>query len=683
LSDKLIYIGDKLNYKVDLGKISSVDAINRTITSTKEATIGANLELQYSYLDIRFRLNANETYYSDWYNLDEFEVSMEKDFADVYVDENCNTSVEIEVVKIDIADTWDEDVDYVEVSNVTVDSTEVTADSDPVAITKPAEPSSVGNDTGLDHEKEFYYDPYDLGAGERMYNDLNEQVQEMWGHKVDYIKVRENNKKGKDLVLREWNLFNVSEDDIKCLKVIVPDNSFPDNNFEFNPYGMNYGEFMEIHITDQYFKKIYDERTIPQQYDYLYFPLVNRMYEVASSYLVRGFNMKPAYWKLTLTKYEKRANVLIDDTTLQSELDTKLKGLDQFKDEIVEESEDIINRSQLKLNDNDLDTVRNYIHPSMKYSEDNVRNYYTLISNYQYDLHKLWKHERDPDLAVSYKMPFNVEQDKASTITGLFSLYKIKTTSLNASMVLFSGSDYNVTLSVGSFHDGYQVGRSISLWQKTSSLKKFLGSATISSINTDRNEISCTLNNTFDVADVDLVSLTVERNILVSGSNEYDFTTRERNFTADIEAEGIKLFITESHSITLKYFGSSYTYLLEDKLAEDIWYAFVVSFNLRFRQLSLTIYEVEGNTTSGGMQQVEHFVEDTFTSITKTSTGVLNLLDSPIKLTNIRVFEEHLEADKHHGYLSRNLIDNDGRALVIDNALPNLDLQNFEMGQLR
>lgn len=681
MSDKLIYIGDKLNYKVDLGRVSSIESINRSITSTKIPTIGSDLSLQYSYIDIRFRLNSNETYYSDWYSLDDFEVSLEKDLADVYIDENCNTAIEIEFVHLDIPDTWDEDVDYIEISNVAVDSTEI-VDSNPVILTKPADVSAVGNDTGIDQEKDFYYNPYDLGNSERLYNDLNEQVQEMFGHQVDYVKVRENSKKGTDFVLREYNLFGVKSADIKCLKVLVPDNSFPENNFEFNPYGMNYGEFMEIHITDSYFKKIYDNSTFPQQHDYLYFPLVNRMYEVASTYLVRTFNMMPSYWKLTLSKYEKRSNIVIEDSTLQSELDNKLKGVDQFQEDVVEESENVINRSQLKLNDNNLDTVRNYIHPRMIYSEDDIRNYFTLISNSQYDLGKLWKHEISPDLAVSYKMPFRVEQDKASTITTLFSLNKIKSTSLNASMTLFSGSDYKISLSLGAFHDGYIVGSNVSLWKKISGLKTFLGSATISSINNDRDEIICTLNNTFDVADVDLVSLSIERPLLVSGSNSYDFETRERNFTEDLDNSRLKVFITESHAVTLEYFGNSYTYITEEKLSEDVWYAIVVSFNLRFRQLSISIYEVEGNTTSGQMQLVESFVEEDFENVTRTTVGVLNLLDSPLKLTNVRVFEEHLEGDKHSGYLSRNIINNDGKSLVVDNALPNLNLQNFQLGQL-
>lgn len=681
MKDKLIYIGDKLNYKVDLDKISSIESINRTLISIKIPTINTDLHLQYSYVSIRFRLNSNDTYYSDWYNLNEFEVTPSKFFSDIYIDEKNTTSVEIEFTFLDIPNTWDEDIDFIEISDVSVNSTEV-VDSTPVIITKPADLSAIGNDTGIDNEKEFYYDPYELGAAEKLNQDLNEQVQEMFGHQVDYVKVRENSKKGVDYILREYNLFGVKSADIKCIKVLVPDNRFPENNFEFNSYGMNYGEFMEVHITDSYFKKMYDSKTFPQQRDFLYFPLVNRMYEVASTYLVRGFNMLPTYWKLTLTKYEKRASIVIEDSTLQNEIDTKLKGVDQFQNEVVEESEDLIDRSQLKLNDNNLDTVRNYIHPKMKYSEDEIRNYFTLISNSQYDLGKLWNQEINPDLTVSYKMPFKVEQDKASTITELVSLNKVKTTSLNASMVLFSGIDYKVTLSLGSFHDRYKVDSNISLWKKISGIKTFLGSAKITSINNDRDEIICTLNNTFDVSEVDLVSLTVNRNLLISGSNTYDFKTRERNFTKDSDANRLSLFITENNSITLEYFGNIYTYILEEKLVEDIWYGFVISFNLRFRQLSISIYEVEGNTTSGEMQLIESFTEDNFENITRTTSGVLNLLDSPIKITNIRVFEEHLEGDKHSGYLSRNIINNDGKSLVIDNALPNLNLQNFQMGQL-
>jgi hypothetical protein len=67
-TDKLIYVGDKVVYKQDVKRISSINAILRDYYSTEESNLSGNANLQYSRISSRFRVSSNDSLYSDWYN---------------------------------------------------------------------------------------------------------------------------------------------------------------------------------------------------------------------------------------------------------------------------------------------------------------------------------------------------------------------------------------------------------------------------------------------------------------------------------------------------------------------------------------------------------------------------------------------------------------------------------------
>jgi hypothetical protein len=49
---------------------------------------------------------------------------------------------------------------------------------------------------------------------------------------------------GKDVVLHEWTLYDVDE---PCtIKVIVPNNEFPDSKINFNPFGLDFEMPFEV-----------------------------------------------------------------------------------------------------------------------------------------------------------------------------------------------------------------------------------------------------------------------------------------------------------------------------------------------------------------------------------------------------------------------------------------------------
>ena len=307
---KLIHIGDSVRFKeTELTNVTNITGIARTITSTAEANINSNVSLSFERLNIKFRTRQDSKYYSDWYSVNEFETSNVTTYSNVNINSDVALDIETEFVLKSIPTGWDEDTDYIEISGV---SSNVTTSTSAVehTISPDAEVSAVGRQNGLGITTQGTWDPYKLTSAQKLYDDLNVINTQTWGHEIEYVKVTSNSKKGKDYILREWNLFNVKEADIKCLKVLVPQNNFPDNKFAFDPMGVSYQDTFEIHIVDSYFKSIYGNNVTPEAKDFLYFPYVNRMYEVVSCYPFRVFNMQVSYWKCTLKKWEQKSNII-------------------------------------------------------------------------------------------------------------------------------------------------------------------------------------------------------------------------------------------------------------------------------------------------------------------------------------------------------------------------------------
>jgi len=681
-TDKLIYVGDKVVYKQDVKRISSINAILRDYYSTEESNLSGNANLQYSRISSRFRVSSNDSLYSDWYNLKDFEIANVKTWANVYVDSNASTNVEIEFKLLNIPLSWDEDIDYVQVSNVSVQVSSFASESGTVIDPPPPQVSSVGNDQGIEYHQNFYYNPYDMQELERTQVDLSFMTNEIYGHKVDYVKVTSNTDKGSDFTLREWNLFTVKQADVKCIKVIVPDNQFPDNKFSFNPFGVDFGDAFEIHIVDAYFKKMFGAGYFPQEHDFLYFPLVNRMYEVMSTYLFRDFNMQPLYWKLTLTKWEKRSNVIWEDETQKLEIEDSIKGLDSvFLEDTEDEAQDLLNKSQFRFQEESLDIMRSYINQNLLFDRNKIENYFTTVSDSQYNLNSLYVNYVDPKLAVVYKKQFAVESDKTTMLTFWAKSNKVISNSYNCSVALFSTGIWNITLTTGNYPTHYNVGNRVSTYQRTSNGKTFLHLFEITGINIDRNVITVKLFDTtenVDVSKIDLVSFAIEKTVITSGFNNYSILNKSRDFTQDTGTDLFRVFIADQYSLNLEYFGTNYAFKFTENLSDEIYYAFVISFNNTFRQLGAYVYKVRGGNINAELETVDYYTRLGFGNNSKTTTNVLNLVASPLSLTNIRLVTEHVEQDIHSAYLSRYIINNDSESIIVDNALENIDLKDIK-----
>ena len=170
-------------------------------------------------------------------------------------------------------------------------------------------------------ENSNLFNPYAVGSMSSIYTELSNVVANTFGYTVRYFKT-EPNKNTKDYIIHEYSLHNVIN--AGELKVLVPDNNFPTNDFEVNTLMINYPQTFEVHITKDKFKQVFGEDAIPLEHDYMWFELAqfNRVFEVNSVRNPDLFITESSYWRVLLTPYQKRAAVEYPDTELgQSLLD--------------------------------------------------------------------------------------------------------------------------------------------------------------------------------------------------------------------------------------------------------------------------------------------------------------------------------------------------------------------------
>jgi hypothetical protein len=101
----------------------------------------------------------------------------------------------------------------------------------------------------------------------QFFNFLANQTNGIFGWDVEYYKT-DPDKNGIDFQLHEYGLFNVTQKDI--IKIIVPENQFPDNTIQINQYDLDLFNTFEIHILKDVFKNSFGEEERPAKNDMIF-----------------------------------------------------------------------------------------------------------------------------------------------------------------------------------------------------------------------------------------------------------------------------------------------------------------------------------------------------------------------------------------------------------------------------
>ena len=302
-------------------------------------------------------------------------------------------------------------------------------------IVKSCPTSNFSSGILIQSDPSLLFRPYDImSPAVRLYQEMSVAVSEMFGHCVRYFKTQAKIESA-DVIFKEYSLYNVT--DVKDIKILVPDNQFPDNSIRFLPYDMDFGEGLEIHIVREHFERAFGN-DLPEQKDFLYFPAIDRFFEVQSAYLFRDFMADNSYYKVMLYKWQDKQNVMRDNPEIDNWVNDMHESLDELLGgEMEVEYQKATKPLQYKtISVGDHDHVRSHINQNLVIESKDLSNYFTIISKYFYNLKTGMVLN---DLAVQYKLPVNRTIIENTSIT--FWLNNTRTKETNERTVIIDGYD--------------------------------------------------------------------------------------------------------------------------------------------------------------------------------------------------------------------------------------------------
>lgn len=231
------------------------------------------------------------------------------------------------------------------------------------------------------------YSPYNTEKIGSWYNMLANSTNKILGWTVDYH-LTDPDGKGIDTYLHEYQLFNII--DVQKIKVIVPENNFPDNQIQINEFSLDMMDTFQINIMKDEFHKAFGIEKRPSQKDIIFFCQANRFYRVRHAQVHRDIMYLGIYYNVVLEKYEKLANeqnlsaaskALIEPLTKNNTIDA-LFGFDNRQEEnkIVNKQFKPTTHEVFRLNINpNLEIIKKDIFNSI-YGTKIASSYYNLSS---------------------------------------------------------------------------------------------------------------------------------------------------------------------------------------------------------------------------------------------------------------------------------------------------------------
>jgi hypothetical protein len=589
----------------------------------------------------------------------------------------------------------------------------------PIARPAPVCSDEVTNRPIIFNDCKFTFNPYAVNKSLNMYHDLSLMVNKIFGLDANYYSVQPQGR-GKDVILKEYTLFNVVSE--KCVKIMVPQNQFPDNKINYDPFGLQFEEPFEIQIDKRYFENIFGKGSQPRKRDIIYFPFTNRIYQINSTYLFRDFMQSPVYFKIELRKYNPKSNTYFQDPVYKEELEgIGLTTTELFGEEVKSEELKIAKPQQYATTITQLsqDPIRSYIYKDLPIIEYDLNNNWTIVLNQYYDLLDAFVDYAEFEIepyryrnAVRYKSLPYLGADQELSLAAWFSLknlydntkltkrgYPIINLTINSfdeEQIIFSSyptkhdltqwDSYNnnpegyVSIKGDIFHSGgYQV---------LSVIDQYLFSIKNRSVVFSEGTIQWRMQKA------------QSRNILDGlYKNESDVY---EGFRVDIIHSGIPDDVTETFlgegSLVIKLNDTVIDSRLEFTPEYGDWYGLVVNVSNRYKQISANIWEltydpVDPNQQSSKLRNVHSdarmFTDPIIFSAPSdieqskespfylTDNNSYKIFTSPLLLSNIRLFKNMIDIDNQSIVLNQNIVRDEQLAHIIDNAKPLLNIPKF------
>ena len=565
----------------------------------------------------------------------------------------------------------------------------------------------------------FTFNPYAVNKALNLYQDLSQMVNKVFGLEANYYSVQPQGR-GKDVMLREYTLFNVVDE--KCVKILVPQNQFPDNKINFDPFGLQFENPFEIQIDRKYFESIFGKGSQPRKRDILYFPLTNRIYEINSTYLFRDFLNAPVYFKIELQKYSPRSNTYFQDPAYKEELEgISLTTQELFGEEVKAEELKSSKPQQYATTITQMsqDPIRSYVYKDLSIIEYDLNNNWTIVLNNYYDLSEAFVDTAefvfDPSRyknAIRYKSLPLLENNGELSYTCWFSLRDFYD---NTKMTKRGYPILNATLESSDsdylYLSTYPNRHRLEIWESYASNPEGYVAIKADKLHSGGYEV---------LSVIDEYRFTVKNNSTTFSQGTIVWKVQKaqsRNLISGLyldeagDMKGIRIDLIHSGvmdentnpflgqgSLVIRLNNTIINSPLQFTPEYGEWYGVVVNVSNIYKQIAanvwgLTYDPVNPNEQSSKLQKLHEevrmftdpilfsapsdIVTDKESPFYGTETNAYKIFTGPIYLSNVRLFKNMIDVDTQSTVLNQNIVRDAQLAHIIDNAKPLLNIPKF------
>lgn len=158
-------------------------------------------------------------------------------------------------------------------------------------------------------DNENLFNPYlNLDCALQLQQQMADSIICMFGIPCYYFKVTPDADTA-DYTFKEYVLHNVES--VKMIKLMLQDGQLPSSNPQMTEFDFEWDNDWEVEIGKTDFAQKFGDTAFPKQRDFLYVPMMKRMYEVNSAYDEKqeGLMWRSTTWKLGLIKWNEKTNV--------------------------------------------------------------------------------------------------------------------------------------------------------------------------------------------------------------------------------------------------------------------------------------------------------------------------------------------------------------------------------------
>ena len=508
------------------------------------------------------------------------------------------------------------------------------------------------------------------------YNAINIVINEMLGYEFKWFRAVPQ-QRSKDVIFQEYTLSNVEQCPID-IKAVIPAGAIPDSKYTYDLMGLEYEVPFEIHIDKKYWESKAGFGTAPQKKDIVYFPMANKLYQVESSYLFRGFMEQETVWKINLRNYQPEASRREKDA-LRETIDIYSVSTEEiFGTAIDNDIKKLVDDTQFSpFNGTTQDKYKSF-DVSLNTISEAINIYGTMVAQSFYNMiSSLWYS------AITYTVSdiISLVGDRSitawimprtiSTINKEFNVASITAiaSTLDPSTMyqydasLYSQANYTVTLGSSILLSQIHIDDNVVI-SRPGALNFY---AKIVAISINPLQYHCMIN-AFVLEDLTAITtnwdtqkgyklMLKEPISILDGVNDFG----EHVLSVNVYANQ---YIAISYGHTYADYDA-YVVKMDEKLNDNEWYGFVINIGNSWKQYNVNVWKKHETDKNAKLQNV--FYETLVLYPEEIAVDHYSINRSPSYLTNLRLFNETIEYEKQSNELL-SYFSKDGDKLILSDS---------------